>query len=91
MTIELQEHKCPSCGNLLGEIEYRKVCQKHEELLERLAKPRLEQLKNQHDKENQQLQEKHNVEMKKEVDIRVQRQLEARERMERAKAQAGFS
>ena len=71
MTIELQEYKCPLCEHELGEIEYRHVCEKNDELVQQLAEKKLYLQKIQHGKELQRLREKHDLEMNQ-VNVRSQ-------------------
>jgi hypothetical protein len=75
MTIEVVNFKCPTCGHVLGEVEYYNACEKNKILADEKAKQKVQeqikQLKIEHAKEVQRIKESNEAENKKEIDTRV--------------------
>lgn len=71
MTTEIVQYKCPSCGHLLGEEEFKHACEKTQRQIDELlwkAEQDIEQIKIQHAKEIEQKNEKHKVDLEIEAD-----------------------
>ena len=85
MTIEIAEFKCPSCGHLLGEEEYRHACNElnqkvqvtSDEQIDKirvLYKEKMYKQQQKHTLELQEEEEKHRIEFEKKVKQQVQSQ-----------------
>jgi hypothetical protein len=78
LTTEIVQFKCPSCGYLLGEEEYKHACEKSEKQIAeaikkelRIAEEKIKQLKIEHAKELLQKDEKNKSDTEKEVNKKV--------------------
>ncbi len=54
MTIEIAEYRCPTCGHILGEEEYRNACSNHDKARQEIRGELSEELANKHQEEMQQ-------------------------------------
>lgn len=79
MTTEIVQFKCPSCGHLLGEEEYRHACEKNQIQIDEIVKEKslqkIEQLKIEQSKEIHRLNKRFELERENEVNTRVAKAL----------------
>jgi hypothetical protein len=73
MTTEIEQHqfKCPSCGHLLGEQEFRHACDVSDSLVNERVVQKEKELKTEHARQLQQQQENNDNNKEREVSERV--------------------
>ena len=81
MTTELQQYQCPSCGHVLGQLEYLHACEKLQEQLTQ----KLQQRDEQHAKEMQHKNEEFKQKIESTVNFRI-----SKERKELAEERSKF-
>jgi hypothetical protein len=57
MTTEIMQFKCPSCGHLLGEQEFKHACEVSDSLVNERLERKEKELKIKHERQLQQQQE----------------------------------
>ena len=85
MTIEVTEFRCPTCGHMLGEKEYRHARSNHDKDIQEIREALYEELTNKHQEEIQQVETRHKREKQhlhekydQEVQSRVNREVQSR-------------
>jgi hypothetical protein len=80
MTLEIVEFKCPTCGQLIGEEEYRRACNALDKKVQELCEGKIREQEEKHRQEMLEQQEKNN----RELEIRVGQKVEEKMRAEKA-------
>jgi hypothetical protein len=71
MTTEIMQFKCPSCGHLLGEQEFKHACEVSNTLVNEMLEQKEKELKIEHERRLQQQQENNDNDKEREVSERV--------------------
>ena len=71
MTATVLEFKCPTCGRLLGEEEYKRSNANIDRLFEEKSQGLIKELNYEHDKKIKEIQDKHTQDIENKVNQRI--------------------
>lgn len=81
MTLEITEFRCPTCGQIVGEEEYRNAYNVLDRKVQSLCKEKMQEQETRHSEEIRQLEERHSREFQNKVSQEVKARLKNEKEM----------